>query len=610
MKTTTIPHCIVIFVVSCYSFIGLHGQTTNPVLQEKVISILEKDRDGKYLKNNVPKESFRDNKIVDINSVLQIDLDYNAIVSKIKENTSGLPSDIDQKIKLLSEALKDREQVLNQFDDLLQSYNYEEFKANPAKNEEWANKMQGIAFTAVKLTFVSQYIAGIGDVGFRPADIYQRATTELERMTTQVESFADKQGVYVQLGGWLYKKNSQSEAIHLPGFDSIAPKPPYEVERWQILPTEEQLKQLEDATALAQSNKDKGLSILKEMINIQVQQLQQLLDNGFNELITKIESQISTITDARINPFLVDFKKFKTDLESFKTELIQRISFYKNLNIDNETSVVQLMSQVQNDIKFITEGQGKALYEEASNLYDQAKALVTTTITNVNNLDVTIDKIKVFLSQWIATVIGEDNYNKIKELLMGTPVDFAVLHFSDQVFKLSLANMPTQSDLDLFTTGIRSSGDRIALKFEINSKKKLIYRENREVYMYKVLPHIEGTVGVVFADPLSNTAVKTQFQMAPYYNLILKGLWDQKLRRKSVTYNRIFDWGIGLHISAPDFDADDVPELGTGIVVSFLHDYVQSGAAINVFTGDPYWFFGLRLPVPSFNIGAAPNTSN
>lgn len=607
MKITVVLRFSVSFVLSFCSFISLYGQTDNSSTQEKVISILEKDRDGKYLKNTTPKESFKNNKIVDINSVLQIDLDYNAIVSKIKENTSGLPTDIDQKIKLLSEALKDREQVLSQFDDLLQSYNYEEFKADPEKNKAWAARMQAISYTAVKLTFVSKYIEGIGDVGFRPSDIYQRANTELERMTKQVESFADQQGVYVQFGGWLYKKNNQSEAIHLPGFDSIAPKPPYEVERWQILPTEEQLQQLEEATALAQCNKDKGLSILKEMIDIQIQQLQQLLDSGFNDLIAKIESQISQVTDARINPFLADFKKFKTNLESFKTELVQRISFYKNLHIDSETSVVKLMSQVQNDIKFVTEGQGKALFEEASNLYDQAKALVATTITNINNLDITVENVKVFLTQWMATVIGEDNYNKIKELLLGTPVDFAVLHFSDKVLKLSLANMPTQSDLDLFTTGIRGSGDRIALKFEINSKKKLIYRENRELYMYKILPHIEGTVGVIFADPLSNTAVKTQFQMAPYYNLILKGLWDQKLRRKSVAYNRIFDWGIGLHISAPDFDGDDVPELGAGIVVSLLHDYVQSGAAINVFTGDPYWFFGLRLPVPSFNIGSVPN---
>lgn len=63
-------------------------------------------------------------------------------------------------------------------------------------------------------------------------------------------------------------------------------------------------------------------------------------------------------------------------------------------------------------------------------------------------------------------------------------------------------------------------------------------------------------------------------------------------------------------MSAPDFDADDVPELGVGVVASLLHDYVQSGIAINVFTGDPYWFFGLKLPVPSFNIGTVRSTND
>ena len=123
--------------------------------------------------------------------------------------------------------------------------------------------------------------------------------------------------------------------------------------------------------------------------------------------------------------------------------------------------------------------------------------------------------------------------------------------------------------------------------------------------MFKVLPHIITTVGVIFADPLANNAVQTQFQMAPAYNVIFKGFCDQGCRRKSVIYNRLFDWGVGLHISAPDFDKDDVPEIAAGVVISSLHDYLQGGFAFNLFTGDPFWFFGLRFPIPSFNMSAS-----
>jgi len=327
-----------------------------------------------------------------------------------------------------------------------------------------------------------------------------------------------------------------------------------------------------------------------DSLNLEVQQLQQIA------------------TD-EITPIITEFEALKTSIETFKSSVKQRISYYKGLDINSALVVTQAITQIESDVDFI-KNEGQALLTQATKLYNDIKASIDSTITNADALEGLAENIKNYLKTWLDTTLEKTDISAIKQLLQGTPVDFELLKFSDKVFKLSLKDLPKQADLDLYTAGIRQDGDRVAFKFQVATKEKTIYTENREVYMFRILPHIESTVGVIFADPLARTNVKTQFQMAPYYNLILKGLWDQKLRRKSVTYNRIFDWGIGLHISAPDFDGDDVPELGAGLVLSILHDYVQSGIAINVFTGDPYWYFGLRLPIPSFNIGSIPTSSN
>jgi hypothetical protein len=114
--------------------------------------------------------------------------------------------------------------------------------------------------------------------------------------------------------------------------------------------------------------------------------------------------------------------------------------------------------------------------------------------------------------------------------------------------------------------------------------------------MYMVLPHIETKVGIVFNDPLQPNQLQRQFQIAPSYSVLLKGLCPDS-RRKHMIRNTVWDWGIGINISSPDFDKDDVPELGLGFVVSGLRDYLQAGVGYNVFVSKSYWFFGLRLPL-------------
>ncbi len=55
-------------------------------------------------------------------------------------------------------------------------------------------------------------------------------------------------------------------------------------------------------------------------------------------------------------------------------------------------------------------------------------------------------------------------------------------------------------------------------------------------------------------------------------------------------------------MAALDFDKDDTPELGVGLVLSFLNRIGQVGVGYNTSQDVSYWFFGLQLPSPSFRL--------
>ncbi|WP_148782199.1 hypothetical protein [Aquimarina intermedia] len=575
---------------------------------ESVLRVVEVDRDGKYrTAQNEIRESYVNNKVSDINSTLHIQITVEDLLDKVKGldlQGLGLPSDIISKINKLSVALEERNKVLSQFKILLEEYDYRKFKANSLLNKEWVSTMQQLVAPVEALTQIDPYIEE-GPGGFRPEDIYARTSIVLNRMRAEVQITAQEEGVYLQLGAWLYSKR-EPLPLHLPGFDIIEPQESYEVERWQILPTKEQVAALKQLNEIAAKNRNQDLSLIKKYIETEIDRIKELLFLDSKSLFENLEAALENIDHPNYKAIQSQIKELVIDFKFFIKTIEQKLKFYQNLSLDSKEAIISVVNQIEEDLIYITEQEGKQLVLKFVNTYENLKKLGQDT-EEIAKLGEELTKIITTYTSWLEIVSQDSLFKNIKSLLRGVEVDFEALQFSDEVLNLMLSEVPKDTELDLYTAGIRQQGDRILFKLLLRAPTKEIYQETREIYLYKVLPHIEGTVGVVFADPLSRTAIETQFQMAPYYNMLLKGVFDQKLRRQSVAYNRIFDWGIGLHISAPDFDGDDVPELGTGIVVSALHDYLQTGLAINVFTGDPYWFFGLRLPVPSFSISGLSN---
>jgi hypothetical protein len=365
--------------------------------------------------------------------------------------------------------------------------------------------------------------------------------------------------------------------------------------------------------ALAAENKNMGTAILKAAAEAQLEALKAFGQQTLAQLNERLSREILLIrqefeghADPRIYLMLDEMELLQAEVKAFLQELEKRLDYYKELIALKDFQLESFLYQAKSDISFIIEEDGLTIKNHVLTLAGSLTELAPATLDSLESLaGVYEDMMEGYLAEYRA--LEAFARKKATEFLLGKQFDLAALEFGTEVYKLTPEDLPETSELDLVNTGARSDGDRIALKMTLIRRDDVqpLALETREIYLFRVLPHVITTVGVIFADPLANTAIQTQFQMAPAFNFLFKGLGDQKCRRKSVAYNRLFDWGIGLHVAAPDFDKDDVPEIAAGVVISTLHDYLQGGFAFNLFTGDPYWFFGMRFPIPTFNIGAS-----
>jgi hypothetical protein len=415
----------------------------------------------------------------------------------------------------------------------------------------------------------------------------------------RAELNADKK-TSIRLGAWIHTKTGNT-AIHLPGYDQLPEQGYYSVERWQILPTEEQLAQLQQLQKYARDNRDNGLDIIGMV-------LQKTIDHLTDNISTLIKNNLDTIQagfasikagiqspliESNIANLLKDYANLIKQLQP-KTELYESWLAMKPLPVE------MISLQVAQDVDFFKNG-------------------IATLVTDLKTIDNNIDSLsasnkakalalKSLIRDKISTIANNLVPPEIKGLVEGYKFDVASLDYSDKVLKLSVNAIPVEANLDLGTTGRRAEGDRILLKLDIvndTGKSKTI--DTRDISMYQLAVHTQGTVGVIFAHPLATTAITKAFQMAPYYNLLFKSVWPwtEAYHRRSVMNNSFWDFSWGLHVSTPDFNKDDVPELGIGIVISGIKDILQLGFAHNVFENKPYWFFGIRLPVPSMNYGGS-----
>lgn len=571
---------------------------------QDLFKVTEKDQDGNWHDSNGnAKIGYINNRISDVNSVLMIDFETQNIASSVTNN-QGLPSEIAAKITALTNVLKAQKETLEEIDRIIQSINYTTFSNNP---DDLYNKLSQLQILAQRIDNISTIDKDIDDIADNLPDNkntdgmfsrpYTAAAIVLKREQAKLLDYAKEQGISIKFGAWLITKRDKIP-LHIDGFDNIAPQQRYEVERWAVSLTPEQKQELADLQQYAKENRDKGLDVIRDMANYQIRAIKDLAWTQYSAIADQINTEINKLgADPGVQGIVTKAKALSLDIQAFKYEAEKRTAYYKGLQTASGESITDLVSKITSDISYFSTTLGN-IQKSASDLKSDINStaihlspnIIATFTTIISGLSANVEK------------ISKLNNTTIKDLIEGRKLDAAALEFSDAVLKLSLADAKKNFEFDLANSGYREEGNRIAFKLSVYEKNNdiAVKEQVREIYLFKVLPHIISTVGIVFADPFTSTAIQTQFQMAPYYNLLFKGWIDKKQRRKSITYNKLLDWGVGLHVSAPDFDKDDVPELGAGVVLTALHDYVQTGVAYNIFTGDPYWFFGLRIPMPTF----------
>ncbi|MES2373083.1 MAG: hypothetical protein V4557_10930 [Bacteroidota bacterium] len=572
------------------------------VSAQQVLKITEMDEAKKYLSG---KEAYVNSSLVDINSTLQIEIKKKEIKKRMGDQADlSMPVKTVEAITFLNTVLQKQNRILNQFKRNIRSYD----PSDPAEIKRFNDSMKVIGEFAVDL-FVNDpktlqyYSRKPIEIGLIEG-IFYAVGKRLDDLQAELTESGSGKKTSLQLGVWIHTKAGITP-IHLKGYDELPEQGYYSVDRWQIMPTKEQLDQLQQLQSFASANKETGL----EVINVFLQKTADQFRDNFSKLskdnLAEIQAAFTAIkTELQSSALQSKIEILGKNYTNLLSELQPKINQYQSWLNMQPPPVVMLSAQLKQDSRFLKDG------------IDILSGNLTSIIAEIEALPELIrpkaDALKLLVQQKINAMVKTLVPPEIAGLIEGYKFDVASLAYSDKILKLSVNNAPVTTVLDLGTTGKRGEGDKILVKLTVvNETGKPVIEEARDITMYSLAVHLQGTVGVIFAHPTTTTAITKQFQMAPYYNLLFKSVWPwtEKYHRRSVMNNSFWDFSWGLHVSTPDFNKDDVPELGVGIAVSGIKDILQIGFAHNIFENKPYWFFGIRLPVPSMNFGGSGHTT-
>ncbi|MET0393943.1 MAG: hypothetical protein ABW019_12415 [Chitinophagaceae bacterium] len=580
--------------------IGLAGLfLIGTIARAQLLRIHEQDPDNK---------SYSNIRYADINSTIRLELDTAALYARIsKAGLQPYPSDVSTLLSILVQALAKKNEMLEEFDAAIRSHRTTiDPQAAAAEAARFNARIRKIAGEIVALfdadPVLELYYAEETDLRLI-APLYpalERRIRDLERDLAT----ADAAAVRIRLGGWLVHKG-QPVPLHFTGLDSLPRGEFYELDRWRFLPTEAQLEELEKLQQLARTSALKEASLKELLVDTYLKEFGNLLRQSLETAAASFEEEARRLVDnSAAGPLKATLEQLLADGDRLETLLKERIAYYGSIRSNTAFTLAGLLAGVRTDLTTIG-----ALQKNIVASVKRLKTEVAAAGAAVQDLS---RELLALAEQKLTTAAASFlEASSLDRLAATARIDVLALSFSDKVLALSIKELPADMSTDLRYAGQREVGDRVEVKLVVTggADQRQLLQEMAGIALYRIAPHLEGTVGVIFAHPLRTTQVKKDFQMAPYYNLLFKGMLGMsgRWKRRSALPNTLLDLSFGLHVSSPDFNKDDVPELGVGLVASTLRDYLQFGWAYNVFEGGPYLFFGLRLPVPSMNFGGNGN---
>jgi hypothetical protein len=564
-------------------------------LTAQVFTVNETDPDDK---------KFDSIKCSDINSTLTIHLDKTQLLQKVsRSGASAVPEQTMNLLKMLTDALRLKNNMLETIQQAYQSYLASAEQPDTSRIAALSATLTEQA-KALNPVFEADPVLDVYLAEAPSQSVFISAFHALERRVRelQLQLFNNLgPGYTLQLGAFLVHDGTATP-VHLDGFDEYPRGEYYEVDRWQILPTPEQLEQFKALEKAAKENKSREANLSAILVDTYLKQVGETFKNALNASLQEFETRANAAIGNGLPANLVEqTKQIIAEVKTLVGTINERVSFYRQLRVDTGFMVSQLLENINGDIALLKSAR-TSLTDEINTLLAGLSALPAAVRAGFSNLVAAAKTSLLSLESGVLTDLGLDFLQTSRKLTN------LALELSGKVtsFALDEGKFPDSTTLDLHYTGQRVEGDHIALKLLVKKDGNTeVMGETKYITLYRIAPNVRGTVGIQFAHPLSETAIRTDFQMAPYYNLLFNNIfgWSAKRKRYANIRNTLLDFNWGIHVSSPDFDKDDVPEIGVGIVLSGLKDYAQVGWAYNLFQATPYVFFGIRLPLAYLNIG-------
>jgi hypothetical protein len=442
--------------------------------------------------------------------------------------------------------------------------------------------------------------------------VFAVAVEEADALRLERDSLLKAAGVFVQVGGWSVTAKG-ARPLHFDGFDENPNLEDFEVERFGlgvIALSEEQKRELATAGETARTFNEQGVTAgLPD------------LSSGIRSAIGEAVLPVIDEATACVDQIRAQAGQLIALPGALAASAQQQVDAALRPLQDLRTSIVALKDKYSSDQA--AAGQSTAQFLIATNddlagLYRKTESAKTALITLQGALAAVPGGASAEGSKRLATLrtraraCGDSLQVKLaaarasgdallENLLAVRQINADILAFSESVFRLDIDRIPEAIEFRLRYSGERRDGDRLLVRALLGTAgDRAPAREDHELTMFRIQLHLETVVGLIFADPLGSSQVTGRFQAGPSYSVLLK-----RGSRRSTARNRFLLIGAGLNIAALDFNHDDTPELAVGGVISLLGDYVQGGIGYNIPRDRGYWFFGLRLPVPTFTLPGA-----
>jgi hypothetical protein len=558
--------------------------------------------------------------IVDINSSLLITFD----IEKIKDealNRTGIPVKIPtEKIAAMLELLKMQQEMITWFNAITPEMPREE--RIKALNEFSIKTLELLSFVTDNYEETDPFYQKVNTIFGQGteedySDFYIALEAELNRLNDEISAKLEEKKVFFQFGGYLRQLDNVTRPIHIPQFDTYEAGEFFEVPRFvtAISQEEQQLFDQYQKTAEAYRNDVKGL--LKNLSEEIIGQIDTLL----NELNQELQAEINQLIAAQqeiqqANAALAEQIKTSVDTISMGVSgLRSQLSELKlaATNFESANYLSALLTAVNGTIEQAK--QIKNLLESEALLLQSSLQTLGTEFTEIaQNVTVTLDSATQKTTAFIEVLEGtfKNKVNKISQSRIFEQ-KVALEEFGEEVHQIKLDNIPASTQLDLRTTGFRREGDDVVLRARIGTETEApggqacgnctLYEQT--FVMHQVLFHAIIRASLIYATKTSGgfENADNDFQLAPSFSLLVK-----KGSRKRAFVTKYIDPGLGINIATLDFDNNNVPEVGIGLVGSAVNDFLQIGIGRNMALDDYYWFFGLRIPFLGLSLPKTQNT--